>query len=103
MSELLSAALEYADRGLSISDQAQNEKADHGKLTPRSNNRQWSNHTVVDGLSNCKHWIELGSQRVDAIDVDAYKTDCAWDHYRGANIVDAGFIQKSPRGGLHYL
>ena len=38
-----------------------------------------------------------------AIDVDAYKTDCAWDHYRGANIVDAGFIQKSPRGGLHYI
>ena len=38
-----------------------------------------------------------------AIDVDAYKTDCAWDHYRGGNIVDAGFIQKSPRGGLHYI
>jgi len=104
MSELLSAALEYADRGLKvfpIRPKTKKPITANGHLEATTDSGQltqwWTAHPTANiGLS-------LAPSGLIAIDVDAYKTDCAWDHYRGANIVDAGFIQKSPRGGLHYI
>ena len=104
MSELLNAALEYADRGLKVFPIKPSTKQPitvNGHLEATTDSDQitqwWTAHPTANiGLS-------LAASGLVAIDVDAYKPECQWDHYRSANIVDAGFIQKSPRGGLHYI
>ena len=104
MSELLSAALEYADRGLRVFPIRPKTKIPitangHLEATTDSDQilRWWTAHPTANIGMN------LADSGLVAVDVDAYKPECQWDHYRGANIVDAGFIQKSPRGGLHYI
>jgi len=104
MSELLNAALEYADRGLKVFPiwpETKTPITANGHLEATTDSDQilqwWTAHPTANIGMN------LADSGLVAVDVDAYKTDCAWDHYRGTNIVDAGFVQKSPRGGLHYI
>jgi putative DNA primase/helicase len=104
MSELLSAALKYADRRLKVfpiwPDTKQPLTA-NGHLDATTNDDQITQWWTAYPAANIG--LSLADSGLVALDIDAYKTECAWDHYRGANIVDAGFIQKSPRGGLHYI
>ena len=104
MSELLNAALEYADRGLKVFPIWPETKIPitaNGHLDATTDSDQiiqwWTAHPTANIGMN------LADSGLVAIDVDAYKTECEWDCYRGANVVDAGFVQKSPRGGLHYI
>ena len=104
MSKLLSAALEYADRGFRvfpIRPKTKQPLTANGHLDATTDSDQiiqwWTAHPTANIGMN------LADSGLVAVDVDAYKTECAWDHYRGANIVDAGFVQKSPRGGLNYI
>ena len=104
MSELFNAALEYADRRLKVfpiwPDTKQPLTA-NGHLDATTNDDQITQWWTAYPAANIG--LSLADSGLVALDIDAYKTECAWDHYRGANIVDAGFIQKSPRGGLHYI
>ena len=104
MSELLSAALEYADRGLKVFPIWPETKIPitaNGHLEATTDSDQiiqwWTTHPTANIGMN------LADSGLVAVDIDAYKTECAWDHYRGANVIDSGFVQKSPRGGLHYI
>ena len=104
MSKLLSAALEYADRGLKvfpIRPKTKKPITANGHLEAITDSGQitqwWTAHPTANiGLS-------LAPNGLIAIDVDAYKPECQWNEYRGSNVFDAGFIQESPRGGFHYV
>ena len=97
MSELLSAALEYADRGLKVfpiwPDTKQPLTA-NGHLNATTNDDQITQWWTAYPAANVG--LSLADSGLVALDIDAYKTECAWEHYRGANIVDAGFVKKAP-------
>tara|TARA_R110001592_G_scaffold7065_6_gene39739 strand:- start:44780 stop:46564 length:1785 start_codon:yes stop_codon:yes gene_type:complete len=38
-----------------------------------------------------------------AVDVDAYKPECGWSQFAEATEIPDTLIQRSPRGGVHYL
>jgi putative DNA primase/helicase len=104
MSELLNAALEYADRGLKVFPIWPETKIPitaNGHLDATTASDQITQWWTAYPTANIG--MNLADSGLVAIDVDAYKTECEWDYYRGANVVDAGFVQKSPRGGFHYI
>ena len=100
--KMLHAALDYADRRWKIFP------LKPGKKIPITPKGHLDATTDIDRLT--EWWIvyptaniavNLSASGLIAIDIDAYKADCKWDEYRGCNTCDAGFAQKSPRGGCH--
>jgi len=81
MSELLSAALEYADRGLKVFPIWPETKIPitaNGHLDATTDSDQiiqwWTAHPTANIGMN------LADSGLVAIDVDAYKTECEWDY-----------------------
>ena len=104
MSKLLHAALDYADRGLKVFPiwpETKKPITSKGHLEATTDGDQITHWWTAYPTANIG--LSLAANRLVAIDIDAYKPECQWNEYRGSHDFDAGFIQKSPRGGFHYV
>ena len=104
MTKFLDAALEYADRGWKVFPLRPNTKKpihDGGFHNGTTDATQielwWSEHP------NANIGLNLVASGLVAVDVDAYKTECEWEAYKGDRPFEPECIHRSARGGWHYI
>ena len=104
MSELKQAALEYAQRGWHVFPCKPDGKI---PLTPNGQNAASLDQIQIelwwDQWPQANIGIFLAPSGLMAIDVDSYKPDCEWDAFIGGKDFDPQCVQRSARGGTHYI
>ena len=104
MTDKISAALNYADRGWHVFPCKPQLKVPltanghHAATTDQEQIEKW--WTVVP---DANIGLSLKASGLIAVDVDLYKEDCAWDSFLGGRTFDPACIQRSARGGFHYI
>ncbi|WP_425102486.1 phage/plasmid primase, P4 family [Tropicibacter sp. S64] len=108
----LDAALDYARRGWFIFPLQAGTKGQNADGTP-SHLLARGHRDASDEEAQVRAWwtrwpdanigLNLAASGLVAIDVDAYKADCAWETFRDGRTLPLTRVQRSARGGVHYI
>lgn len=106
LSRLGEAAVEYAERGWHVFPLAEGTK--HIHLTGKG-----GYHNASCDLGMVREWwsrwpdanigLNLEASGLLAVDVDSYKPDCGWATFIRGRDMPATLVQRSARGGIHYI
>ena len=104
MNKNLHAAIGYAERGLKVFPVKENRK------TPASKRGYLDATSDLDAIKdqwpknpNTNIGIAMAASGLVCVDVDSYKPDCEFEEFLGDRKIPNTLIQKSARGGTHYI
>ena len=104
MNKNLYAAIGYAERGLKVFPVKENRK------TPASKRGHLDATSDLDAIKdqwpknpNTNIGIAMAASGLVCVDVDSYKPDCEFEEFLGDRKIPNTLIQKSARGGTHYI
>ncbi|WP_420343515.1 AAA family ATPase [Paenirhodobacter sp.] len=107
MSELGQAALKYAANGLHVFPCAPGDKAPAGWLVRNGQQDATTDAEVIRGWWRREPKANIGvylkRSGLVAVDPDLYKPNCEWDSFTAGKSIPETLVQKSPRGGRHYI
>lgn len=107
MSELGQAALDYAASGLHVFPCAPGEKGPAGWLVRNGQQDATTDAEVIRGWWKREPKANIGvylkRSGLVAVDPDLYKPNCEWDSFTAGKSIPETLVQKSPRGGRHYI
>ena len=106
-SDLMNAAIEYAQRGWKVFPVAHNHKHPHPKLS------KGGYKCATNDLSTIKAWwtadpnanigLSLADSGLVCLDADTYKSDCSFDELVEQYDSPTTLRQRSASGGLHLI
>ena len=106
-SNIKEAALSYADKGWKVFPVNVGQKKPLAALVPKGHKDATSDKVVIErwwtSHPNANIGLNLAASGLVCVDVDSYKEDCTFDTFRELNELPETLMQRSARGGTHYI